>query len=131
MAHMRFGHVLTTQIRVTGVDPWLDDLHAPKTINANGAKRYKLAAKLFDHRFQHHVLFGSVDKQSTIERPRILDLVDYRRLRLCALGTDQGKTKGCPETLYVATRSEGLFRAVKVLPAPMDPPRSCRARNPE
>jgi hypothetical protein len=60
-------------------------------------------------------LFGSVDKRSTIERPRILDLVEYRRVRLCALGTDQGKTKGYRETLFVAARSDGLFH--------LDPPK--------
>jgi hypothetical protein len=96
-------------IRVTGTDPWLDDPHTPRVTNEEGTKRYKLAAKLFDHRFQHHVLFGSIDKRNTIERPRILDLVDYRWVRLCALGTDQGKTKGYRETLFVAARSEGLF----------------------
>jgi hypothetical protein len=102
-------------IRVTGADPWLDDPHTPRVTDEKGTKRYKLAAKTFDHRFQHHVLFGSVDKRSTIERPRILDLIDYGRVRLCALGTDQGKTKGYRETLFVATRSDGLFH--------LDPPK--------
>jgi hypothetical protein len=95
--------------RVNGTDPWLDDPHTPRVTDEEGTKRYKLAAKTFDYRFQHHVLFGSVDKRNTIERPRILDLVDYRRVRLCALGTDRGKTKGYRETLFVAVRSEGLF----------------------
>jgi hypothetical protein len=95
-------------IRVTGADPWLDDPHTPRAINEEGTTRYKLAAKLFDHRFQHHVLFGVVDKKITIERPRILDLVDYCRVRLCALGTEQGETKGYRETLFVAARSDGL-----------------------
>jgi hypothetical protein len=102
-------------IRVTGTDPWLDDPHTPRITDEQGTKRYKLAAKPFDHRFQHHVLFGVVDKRNTIERPRILDLVDYRYTRLCALGTDQGKTKGYRETLFVAARSEGLFH--------LDPPK--------
>src|SRR5262249_40771487 len=102
-------------IRVTGSDPWLDDPHTPRVTDEDGTKRYKLAAKTFDHRFQHHVLFGSVDKRNTIERPRILDLVDYRRVRLCALGTDQGKTKGYREAVFVATRSDGLFH--------LDPPK--------
>jgi hypothetical protein len=102
-------------IRVTGADPWLDDPHTPKTIGADGTQRYKLAAKSFDYRFQHRVLFGSIEKTSTIERPRILDLVDYRCVRVCALGTDQGKTKGYCEALYLATRSEGLFH--------LDPPK--------
>jgi hypothetical protein len=96
-------------IRVTGSDPWLDDPHTAKVTDEEGTKRYKLAAKSFDHRFQHRVLFGSVDKGNTIERPRILDLVDYWCVRLCALGTDQGKTKGYRETLFVAARSDGLF----------------------
>src|SRR4029077_7152947 len=48
------------------------------------------------------------------ERPRALDLIDYRCVRLSALGTDQGKTKGYRETLFVAARSEGLFH--------LDPP---------
>jgi CRISPR-associated endonuclease/helicase Cas3 len=102
-------------IRVTGADPWLDDPHTPKVTDEIGTKRYKLAAKVFDHRFQHHVLFGVVDKRNTIERPRILDLIDYRCVRLCALGSDQGKTKGYRETLFVAARSEGLFH--------LDPPK--------
>jgi hypothetical protein len=102
-------------IRVTGADPWLDDPHTPRVTDEGGTKRYKLAAKLFDHRFQHHVLFGVVDKRNTIERPRILDLVDYRCARLCALGTDQGRTKGYREALYVAAHSDGLFH--------LDPPK--------
>jgi hypothetical protein len=100
---------------MTGADPWLDDPHTPRVTDKAGTKRYKLAAKLFDHRFQHHVLFGVVDKKYAIDRPRILDLVDYRCVRLCALGTDQGKTKGYREALFVAARSEGLFH--------LDPPK--------
>jgi hypothetical protein len=96
-------------IRVSGSDPWLDDPHTPKVSSEEGTKRYKLAAKPFDHRFQHHIMFGLVDKRNTIERPRILDLIEYRYVRLCALGTDQGKTKGYREALFLATRSEGLF----------------------
>jgi hypothetical protein len=96
-------------IRVTGADPWLDDPHTPRVTDQEGTKRYKLAAKLFDHRFQHHTVFGSVGEGRTIDRPRILDLVNYRRVRLCALGTEQGKTKGYRETSFVAARSEGLF----------------------
>jgi hypothetical protein len=101
-------------IRVTGADPWLDDPHTPRVSDKAETKRYKLAAKLFDHRFQHRALFGVVDKNYTIERPRILDLVTYRRVRLCALGSDQGKTKGYREALFVAARSKGLFH--------LDPP---------
>ena len=96
-------------ICVTGTDPWLDDPHVPRVTDQDGTKRYKLAAKLFDHRFQHHVLFGGVGKGYSIDRPRILDLVQYRYVRLCALGSDQGKTKGYREALFVARRSEGLF----------------------
>lgn len=96
-------------IRVTGIDPWLDDPHTPRIIDQEGTKRYKLAAKLFDHRFQHHVLFGEVGKNYSIERPRVLDLVEYRYARLCALGSEQGKTKGYREALFVAKRSGGLF----------------------
>jgi hypothetical protein len=102
-------------IRVSGADPWLDDPHTPKSTTKDGVHRYKLAAKTFDHRFQHRVLFGAVDKLETIERPRILDLIDYRYLRLCALGTDQGKTRGYCEAMFIAARSEGLFC--------LDPPR--------
>jgi hypothetical protein len=102
-------------IRVTGADPWLNDPHTPRETEEDGVKRYKLGAKIFDQRFQHHVLFGVVDKRSTIDRPRILDLVDYRCVRLCALGTDQGKTKGYHEALFLAARSEGLFH--------LDPPK--------
>ena len=101
-------------IRVTGTDPWLDDPHTPKVISEISTGRYKLAAKLFDHRFQHHVLFGLIDERRTVERPRVLDLVNYRYIRLCALGTDQGKTKGYREALFLASRSDGLFH--------LDPP---------
>ncbi len=103
-------------IRVTGTDPWLDDPQVPKATEAKRVARYKLGAKTFDHRFQHHVLFGSTDKQRSIERPRILDLIDYRVVRLGALGTEQGKTKGYREALFVAARSEGLFH--------LDPPKA-------
>jgi hypothetical protein len=103
-------------IRVTGDNPWLDDPHTPRVTDKDGTKRYKLAAKLFDHRFQHHTLFGSVGQRQTIERPRILDIINYRRVRLCALGTDQGKTKGYRETSFVAASSDGLFH--------LDPPKS-------
>jgi hypothetical protein len=96
-------------IRVSGADPWLDDPHTPRVTSEEGTKRYKLAAKQFDHRFQHQVLFGFIDKRNTIDRARILDLVDYRRVRLCALGTDEGKTKGYREAVFVAARSNGLF----------------------
>ncbi len=96
-------------IRVSGTDPWLDDPHTPKVTEQDGTKRYKLAAKLFDHRFQHHVLFGELGKNYSIERPRILDLVEYRFARLCALGSEQGKTKGYREALFLAKRSPGLF----------------------
>jgi hypothetical protein len=107
-------------IRVTGADPWLDDPQTPKVSNEEGTKRYKLAAKSFDHRFQHSIMFGFIDKRNTIERPRILDLIDYRNVRLCALGTDQGKTKGYREILFLATRSEGLFHLEP--PKPEDRP---------
>jgi hypothetical protein len=107
-------------IRVSGSDPWLDDPHTPKVSSEEGTKRYKLAAKPFDHRFQHHIMFGLVDKRNTIERPRILDLIDYRHVRLCALGTDQGKTKGYREALFAAARSEGLFHLEP--PKPEDRP---------
>jgi hypothetical protein len=101
--------------RVTGRDPWLGDPHTPRITDEEGTERYKLAAKVFDHRLQHQVLFGQVDKQDRIDRPRVLDLVDYRCVRICALGTDEGKTKGYRETLFVAARSEGLFH--------LDPPK--------
>jgi hypothetical protein len=57
-------------IRVTGTDPWLDDPHTPKVTEHDRTKWYKLAAKPFDHRFQHHALFGEVGKNQSIERPR-------------------------------------------------------------
>jgi hypothetical protein len=107
-------------IRVSGTDPWLDDPHTPKRIGKDQLGRYKLAAKSFDHRFQHHVLFGAILEKETIERPRILDLIDYRYVRLCALGTDQGKTKGYREAMFTAARSDGLFHLDP--PAPEDRP---------
>jgi hypothetical protein len=80
-------------IRVTGTDPWLDDPHTAKVTDQKETKRYKLGAKLFDYRFRHHVLFGEIAKNYSVERPRILDLVSYRYARLCALGSDRGKTR--------------------------------------
>jgi hypothetical protein len=41
--------------------------------------------------------------------------VNYRHIRLCALGTDRGKTKGYRETSFVAAPSGGLFH--------LDPPK--------
>jgi hypothetical protein len=107
--------------RVSGTDPWLDDPHTPRVTDDEGTKRYKLAAKAFDHRFQHQVLFGAINERNTIERPRVLDLVDYRRVRLCALGSDQGKTKGYRETLFLAVRSDRLFFRLDA-PKPEDRP---------
>jgi hypothetical protein len=106
-------HIVCPELR-------LADPHTPKITTKDGVRRYKLAAKTFDHRFQHRVLFGVVDKLETIERARILDLIDYRYVRLCALGTDQGKTKGYHEGLFRAARSEGLFRLEP--PKPEDRP---------
>ena len=48
---------------------------------------------------QHEALFGSARTQ----RPTTLDLPGYRAVRLCGVGTDQGKTLGFWEELYSLT----------------------------
>ncbi|QIG47922.1 hypothetical protein G5V57_09455 [Nordella sp. HKS 07] len=90
-------------------DPWLDDPHTPKVVTSKDAKRYKLARKPFDYRFEHAVLFGARSDKEDVVRPRILDLGQYRVVRLCALGSEQGKTKGYREATYVAARGSSLL----------------------
>lgn len=96
-------------IRIQANDPWLDDPHVPKLVTNREVKRYKLAAKPFDYRFEHAVLFGSRRKDEEIIRPRILDLTEYKMVRLCALGSEQGKTKGYREATFIAARGSDLF----------------------
>jgi hypothetical protein len=123
IGHGRFGVAAcpNNSIRVEGRDPWIDDPHAPKLISAAGVQRYKLAAKNFGPQFQHGVLFGGITKLGEeITRPRIMDLTMYRIARLCSLGSDQGKTLGYWEAMFVATRSKGLFSLEP--PTPQDRP---------
>jgi hypothetical protein len=97
-------------IRVNaGPDPWIEDPHTPLTTQAKSATRYKLGKKDFGHAFEAHLLFGGATATELFTRPRIMDLTSYRFVRLCALGTDQGKTRGYRESLYRAAKSEGLF----------------------
>ena len=112
--------------RIGANDPWLDDPHVPKLVTNKEVKRYKLAAKSFDHRFEHAVLFGSRRKDEEIVRPRILDLTDYRMVRLCALGSEQGKTKGYREATFIAARGGDLFTLDE--PAEDDRPARLSAR---
>jgi hypothetical protein len=108
-------------IRVDGgPDPWLDDPHTPQRTDAKTSTRYKLAAKDFGYVFESRMLFGGKSKEELYTRPRIMDLTSYKFARVCALGTDQGKTRGYRETLYRTTRSEGLFSLDE--PAPEDRP---------
>lgn len=92
-----------------GADPWIDDPHTARRAGDKSVNRYKLAAKTFGYEFEARVLFGGATKTELITRPRILDLTEYRLVRLCALGTDQGVTLGYREAFYRATRSKGLF----------------------
>ena len=108
--------------RIGASDPWFDDPHVPKMVTNKEVKRYKLGAKAFDHRFEHAVLFGSRRKDEEIVRPRILDLTDYRMVRLCALGSEQGKTKGYREATFIAARGGELF----TLDEPVDDDRPAR-----
>jgi hypothetical protein len=95
--------------RVSGSDPWVADPQTPQEISKDGVKRYKLGAKSFSTDFQHAVMFGATRPKQQIVRPRVLDLTKYRMTRVCALGSEEGKTLGHREALYLAAKSEGLF----------------------
>lgn len=101
-------------------DPWIEDPHTPHVVTRTESKRYKLAAKAFDHRFEHAVMFGAVREAEEIIRPRILSLTQYKVVRLCAIGTDQGKTKGYREATFMASRGADLFSLDE--PSPDDRP---------
>lgn len=103
-----------------GPDPWVEDPHTPLKSDAKAATRYKLGAKDFGYAFEARLLFGGATEKELVTRPRIMDLTSYRYARLCALGTDQGKTRGYREALYRATRNEGLFSLSE--PRPDDRP---------
>jgi hypothetical protein len=107
-------------IRVEGADLWLDDPHTPKQVIPGSVNRYKLGTKAFDARFAHAILFGAQRKNEEIVRARVLDLTEYRAVRICALGSDQGKTKGYREATFLASRSDGLFSLDE--PSPEDRP---------
>jgi hypothetical protein len=107
----------SNEYRVLAPTQWLDEPHTPKLVGANDVERFRLAAKRWDFDLHHQVLFGGKrGKQAEVIRPRILELVPYRAVRLCALGTDQGKTLGYWEAVYSATRGKQSFRLGPVGP---------------
>ncbi len=107
----------TNVSRLARSTQWMNDPHTPKLVTAKGVERFRLAAKRWDHAVQHQMLFGGKRGDSEVQRPEILHTVDYRFVRICALGTDQGKTLGYRESLYAASRGRSTFR----LTAPKDP----------
>ena len=75
-------------VRIRDGNQWMDDPHTPKLVTAKTVERFRLAAKPWDHSIQHQILFGGMRGQDEIHRPAILHTVDYRFVRICALGTD-------------------------------------------
>lgn len=90
----------------------LEDPHTP----LKGGKPYRVVKnRRFDARFLRSALFGA----EVVQRPRVLDLVTYRVLRVCALGTDPpGKTAGYWEALLLASPEQQAFSLLP--PAPSD-----------
>ena len=100
----------TNVYRLKDPAQWMEDPHTPKLVTAKAVERFRLAAKQWDHTIQHQILFGGMRGKDEVQRPDILHAVDYRFVRICALGTDQGKTLGYREALYSASRSAHAFR---------------------
>ncbi len=100
----------TNALRISNPGQWMDDPHTAGFFTSKSVDRFRLAAKPWDHSIQHQILFGGKRGQDEVERPAILHSVDYRFVRICALGTDQGKTRGYHEELYAASRSAQTFR---------------------
>jgi hypothetical protein len=101
----------SNEYRVLAPTQWLEEPHTPKLIGAEGVERFRLAKKHWGFDIQHQILFGGQrGKNEEVVRPRIMELVPYRTVRLCALGTDQGKTLGYWEAVYSATRKKQGFR---------------------
>ena len=96
--------------RIEDGNRWMDDPHTPKLVTAAGVERFRLAAKRWGHAVQHLMLFGGPREKDEVRRPEILHAVDYRFVRICALGTEQGKTRGYREALYAASRGGHAFR---------------------
>ena len=96
--------------RIKDGNRWMDDPHTPKLVTAAGVERFRLAAKRWGHAVQHLMLFGGPREKDEVRRPEILHAVDYRFVRICALGTAQGKTRGYREALYAASRGGRVFR---------------------
>ena len=71
----------------------------PQVPLIGGAPYVLWGARVWGMATQHEALFGS----SRTQRPTTLDLPGYRAVRLCGVGTDQGKTLGFWEELYSLT----------------------------
>ncbi len=96
--------------RIENANQWMGDPHTPKLVTPTGVERFRLAAKRWGHTVQHRILFGGQGEKDEVQRPEILHSVDYRFVRICALGTEQGKTRGYREALYAASRGGRAFR---------------------
>ena len=99
----------TNIFRIRDGTQWMDDPHTPKLVTAGTVERFRLASKPWDHTVQHQILFGGTRGQGEVQPPAILHTVEYRFVRLCGLGTDQGKTRGYHEALYAASRDRRIF----------------------
>jgi len=100
----------SNEYRVLAPTQWLEEPHTPKLVSADRVERFRLAKKHWGYDVQHQILFGGQRGKEEVVRPRIMELVPYRTVRLCALGTDQGKTLGYWEAVYSATRQNQGFR---------------------
>jgi hypothetical protein len=100
----------SNEYRVLSPTQWLEEPQTPKLVGAEGVERFRLAKKRWGFDLQHQILFGGERGKEEVVRPRIMELVPYRTVRLCALGTDQGKTLGYWEAVYSATRKRQGFR---------------------
>jgi hypothetical protein len=97
LVETRSGHYVglgqqATPRRITGKGHAED----PQVPTIGGAPYALKGARIWGMATQHEALFGT----SRTQRPATLDLPGYRAVRLCSVGTDQGKTLGYWEELY-------------------------------
>ena len=100
----------SNEYRVLEPTQWLEEPQTPKLVGTKAVERFRLAKKRWGFDIQHQILFGGQRGKEEVVRPRIMELVPYRTVRVCALGTDQGKTLGYREAVYSATRKSQGFR---------------------
>jgi hypothetical protein len=83
----------------------LEDPHVPLIADGKGWKPYALVkSRRADMRFFAHVLLGGKGHRV----PPILGETQYRTVRVCAIGTDQGKTLGYWEQQFSLSPTGGF-----------------------